>query len=66
MGGVLTWVVCLRWWRASVGDMPVWLMCYCELCRQRAGGDVPAWMARWCTSVGQVDGVLTWLAWLTY
>ena len=52
MGRVLTWVVCLRWWRASVGDVPVWLMCYCELCRQRARvmcqrgwqGGAPAWV----------------------
>ena len=29
MGGMLAWVAwvaCLRGWRASVGDMPVWVM----------------------------------------
>ena len=25
--GVLTWVVCLRWWHPSVGEMAVWVMC---------------------------------------
>ena len=37
--GALMWVVCLRWWRASVGEVLAWVMwAGCQ-------GDVPAWMA---------------------
>ena len=66
MGDVLTWVVCLCRWRASVGDAPVWVKCYCRLCGWRARVTCqPGWHG-WCTSVGKVDGVLTCLAWLAY
>ena len=46
MGGVLTWVVCLPLWRASVmcqrvsvGDVPAWAM------QAACQGDVRAWVA---------------------
>ena len=66
MGGVLTWVVCLCWWCASVGDVPVWVMCQHRLCRQRARVSCQHGWHGLCTSVGKVDSVLTWLAWLAY
>ena len=54
MGIVLTWVVYLRWWRASVGDVPVWVMCWHGLFRQRA---------RRHASVGGMGGASAWVIW---
>ena len=27
VGGLLAWLVGLRWWHASVDDMPAWMKC---------------------------------------
>ena len=62
MGGVLKRVVCLCQWCASVGDAPVWVTCYHGLCGQRAKVTCQRRWHEMCTSVGKVDGVLTWLA----
>ena len=66
MGGMLKWVVCLRWWRASVGNVPVRVMCQHGLCRQLARVTCQTGWHKWCTSVGTVDGVLTCFVWLAY
>ena len=48
----VTWVACLRGWRASMGDV----------------GSMLAWVTwvtclrEWCASVGGVGGVLAWVA----
>ena len=49
-----------------MGDVPVWMKCWRGLCGQRARVTSKRGWHRWCTSVGKVDGVLTWLAWLAY
>ena len=50
VGGLLAWLVCLRWWHASVDDMPAWMKCQHEL---RA-------------SMDDVGGEPMWLKWAVY